>query len=134
MEITYTLAEVAHLAQNILSKIKHPVVALHGGLGMGKTTLVRSLAAALGSNDNVSSPTFGLVHQYHTPDGTIFHMDLYRLKDKDELQNLGIDEYLSSGRPCFIEWPELLLDDIEGMAHHIRISQIDEHTRKLDFS
>lgn len=88
----------------------------------------------MGSEDVVSSPTFGLVHQYNIEDGPIYHMDLYRLEGKTELQNLGIDEYLNSGRPCFIEWPELLLVEIEGIAHHIHISQIGEHRRKLDFS
>ena len=122
------------MAQQIVVELQHPIVALHGGLGVGKTTLVKSLAASMGSEDVVSSPTFGLVHQYNTAKGGIIHMDLYRLEDKNELQNLGIDEYLSSGRPCFIEWPEFLLDEIEDIAHHIRISQIDEHRRKLDFS
>ena len=134
MQITYTLADLNNVAQQIVAELQHPIVALHGGLGMGKTTLVKSLAASMGSEDVVSSPTFGLVHQYNTAEGGIIHMDLYRLEDKTELQNLGIEEYLNSGWPCFIEWPELLLDEIEGIAHHIRISQIDEHHRKLDFS
>lgn len=134
MQITYTLTELKEVARQVVAQLQHPIVALHGGLGMGKTTLVKALAASMGSEDVVSSPTFGLVHQYNIEDGPIYHMDLYRLEGKTELQNLGIDEYLNSGRPCFIEWPELLLDEIEGIAHHIHISQIGEHRRKLDFS
>ncbi|MBL6647100.1 MAG: tRNA (adenosine(37)-N6)-threonylcarbamoyltransferase complex ATPase subunit type 1 TsaE [Flavobacteriaceae bacterium] len=134
MQISYSLSDLESVAQSIKNELRHPIVALHGGLGMGKTTLVKSLIASLGSTDVISSPTFGLVHQYNTPNGPVFHMDLYRLEDAAELQNLGIDEYLYSGRPCFIEWPELLLDQIERISHHIRIFQIDEHHRKLEFS
>ena len=134
MQISYNLLDLESVAQSIKNELRHPIVALHGGLGMGKTTLGKSLVASLGSKDVISSPTFGLVHQYNTPNGPVFHMDLYRLEDAAELQNLGIDEYLYSGRPCFIEWPELILDQIERIAHHIHISQIDEHNRKLEFS
>jgi tRNA threonylcarbamoyladenosine biosynthesis protein TsaE len=134
VQITYNLSDLEYVARQINKELSRPIVALHGGLGMGKTTLVKSLIASMGSTDVVSSPTFGLVHQYTTPNGPIYHMDLYRLEDVVELQNLGIDEYLYSGRPCFIEWPELLLDQIERIAHHIHISQIDEHNRKLKFT
>ena len=84
------------------------VFAFRGGLGSGKTTLIKALCAELGVHEGTSSPSFALVNEYR--DGReepVYHFDLYRLKDAAELDGIGFDEYLDSGHYCFVEWPEL---------------------------
>ncbi len=81
-----------------------------GEMGAGKTTLIKALCAELGSSDNFSSPTYGIVNEYSSTTGLIFHFDLFRLKHVGELLDIGIDEYLNSGSYCFFEWPELVQD------------------------
>jgi tRNA threonylcarbamoyladenosine biosynthesis protein TsaE len=83
------------------------VIAFSGELGAGKTTFIQALCSVLGVTTDVNSPTFSLVNELFTHEGeSIFHIDLYRIDDPDELFDLGYEEYFFSGNRCFIEWPE----------------------------
>lgn len=85
---------------------QHPVVLLQGPLGAGKTTFVKEWCEAHGLDQTeVSSPSFGLMNVYHLREGEVYHFDLYRVKEEDELEELGFYEFVDSGKPCFIEWP-----------------------------
>ncbi len=84
-----------------------PILLLNGNLGAGKTTLVKKVAEHLGAKNIGTSPTFSLVNEYHLPESTIFHLDLYRLNSEAEAYDIGLEEILDSGNICFIEWPDV---------------------------
>jgi tRNA threonylcarbamoyladenosine biosynthesis protein TsaE len=104
-----TLAAVPAAAQQLAAAIAasgQSVVAFEGEMGAGKTTLIRALCAALGVEDDVSSPTFALVNEYRSGQGQpIYHFDFYRVDSEQEAARLGAAEYFDSGYLCLVEWP-----------------------------
>lgn len=85
------------------------IFAFYGKMGAGKTTYIQAICRYLGSDDNITSPTFALINEYKTREQkSIFHFDFYRIKDLEEVYDLGYEDYLYSGNYCLIEWPELI--------------------------
>ncbi len=105
---------------------------LKGEMGAGKTTLVKQIAAQLGVDAAVSSPTFSIVNQYGTAGGqVVYHFDLFRLKDEAEAFDIGMEEYLISGNVCLVEWPEKLERLRPDQYFEVHIQHHDPLTRKI---
>lgn len=108
---------------------------LDAPMGAGKTTLVKALMAELGVKDQVSSPTFGLVNQYDLNDGgVVYHFDLYRAESFDELEQIGIWDYVDSGHRCLFEWPDLIKPIFEAQQQPwfgLKISILNQEMRHL---
>lgn len=105
-------------------------ILFYGEMGAGKTTLVKGICTALGSNNEISSPTYALVNEYEGDNYLIYHFDLFRLKSFEEVLDIGFEEYIDSDAICLIEWPE----KIESLVEHglkIEIDKIDFNTRKI---
>ncbi len=112
------------------------VFAFHGEMGAGKTTFIQALCAHRGTRDTMGSPTFSIINQYEAsaPDGqpfTIYHMDLYRLKDEEEARNAGVEDCIYSGEICFVEWPERAPGIFPPETLHVYLEVVDSHTRTL---
>ncbi len=112
----------------LLSK-KQKIIALKGDLGAGKTTFVRYLMDVLLSKDDVSSPSFSIINEYSTQSGVVYHMDLYRLDQIEQLMEIGFEEYIYSGAICIIEWPELAFPIIKDNCILMEISLDEEYQR-----
>lgn len=125
-----SLSELERVAEEILSALgERRVVLLRGGMGAGKTTLVSRIAAKLGAEDTVTSPTFALVNEYEGRDGTIYHFDFYRINRVEEVFDLGYEEYFYSGELCFVEWPEMVEGLLPEDAMQVRITVGDDQKR-----
>ena len=111
--ITKTEAETAALAKDF-AKTLNPgdIIAFKGGLGAGKTTFTRYMCEELGTKDDVSSPTFALVHCYRAK-FPVCHFDMYRINTFDDLYSTGFFDYLDSGAVLVIEWSENIIQFIE---------------------
>jgi len=99
--------ELRHWGEGLGRSASAPlIVTLTGELGVGKTTLARAICRGYGVEEEVTSPTYALIHEYRAPRSAVFHIDLYRLDSADQLTNLGWDEIVSSRSLVLIEWPE----------------------------
>ena len=106
--------------------------AFYGEMGVGKTTLIKSLSLHLGVTDVVSSPTFSIVNEYPINEGDkIYHFDFYRIEDEQEAYDMGYEEYFFSNAYCFIEWPEKITNLIEEDMVRIKMS-IEGTVRRIE--
>ncbi len=126
-----SLSDLPIIASEILSHAPTSRIFLfYGDMGAGKTTLIKSLCKALGSNDNITSPTFSIVNEYAGPN-KIYHFDFYRLKNQTEALDIGCEEYFYSGNYCFIEWPEKIPDLLPSHFVKIQIEVLPDNSRRI---
>jgi len=112
---------------------RRTVVAFRGGMGAGKTTLIREIVALLGATDTVTSPTFAIVNQYRGEGNRrIHHFDFYRIDDVREAFDFGYEEYFYSGDLCLVEWPEKVEQLLPDNTINVRIVVDGETSRTFE--
>jgi tRNA threonylcarbamoyladenosine biosynthesis protein TsaE len=126
--------ETIALGRELASLLLPPkIVVLRGDLGAGKTTLVKGIAEGFhaASHDDVTSPTFTLIHEYRDPAATLYHIDLYRIDTQRELETLGLDDLMTDNSVLLIEWGEKFPRFQRERDVEIAIERISENERKI---
>ena len=133
--INYNKSELRNIAKILLTNIDERILCFKGEMGAGKTTTIKHLLKELKVVDQGNSPTFGIVNEYHNENGEIiaYHFDCYRLNSEEEAFDLGIEEYLYSGKYVFIEWPDVIANLLPTVRSIIKLSFIDENTRSIEY-
>ena len=131
---SYTLQEIETAAKMIVSEAQDEKIWIfQGEMGAGKTTLIKALAGVFGIQDQVSSPTFGIVNQYENEASqTFYHFDFYRIEDPMEALDIGIEEYFYSGNYCWLEWAEQIAQFLPDQFFLIRITSDSDEKRTLN--
>ena len=133
MELIYKLSELEKASNFVLKNVNHDIILITGEVGTGKTTLIKEYCKLIGVEEIVNSPTYTLINEYQNKRGKILHMDLYRVKDINEINELGLFEYLENNI-VIIEWPEIILKMIDIKYSMINITFINEKERKLSIN
>jgi tRNA threonylcarbamoyladenosine biosynthesis protein TsaE len=131
--LEYSLEDIDQYALEIVNQLPlKGEVYLEGEMGAGKTSLIKTILRILGVKDTISSPTFSLVNSYELPNHkSIFHADLYRVENEEELYDIGFDEYLEANSLIFIEWSERMTSLFNPKAMKITIEITSQYRRKL---
>jgi tRNA threonylcarbamoyladenosine biosynthesis protein TsaE len=131
-EWTFTIENLPAIAVAFWQQVNaSPVIVFHGQMGAGKTTFIHALCDAKKVTSTVGSPTFSIINEYGYPGGSIYHIDLYRLKDEEEAIRAGVEDCLYSGNICLVEWPERIPHLLPENTAHCYINVINEQTRQL---
>ena len=126
MNIDYSLNEIQKVAKKLVENINSDIILVSGEVGAGKTTLIKEVLRIYKVDDNVNSPTFSIINEYLSEDKkNIYHIDLYRIKNIDELHSIGFFEYLESNNLCFIEWGDMIEGKIKVSYNKFLIEKGD---------
>jgi len=131
MEYIFTLKELPEIAKELLLNISNKTLLFYGEMGTGKTTLIKEIAKQLGVKENISSPTFSIVNEYEIENDKIYHFDFYRIDNKVEAQDIGIEEYFYSGHWNLIEWPQKIESLLPIESTIIKLTKNQNGSRTL---
>ena len=127
MKIKFQINQLKEVAEDVKKDINTNIVLISGEMGVGKTTLIKEVFLSMDVIDNVSSPTFSIINEYRTNQNkVVYHMDLYRLKNISETEDIGLFEYLESGNLCVIEWGDMIEKLIDSKYDKFIISKQNE--------
>ena len=132
MELIYTKNDLNKASDFVVKNCQSKNYFIKGIVGAGKTTLVKEICVGMRIKDNVSSPTYSLINEYLNDKGnSIFHMDLFRLENKNEIHDLGIMDYFETNNIIIIEWPEILINNYKIDHSLVEISYLNDIQRKI---
>lgn len=133
--MNYELDELDSVAEKLLAAANERTVWLfRGEMGAGKTTLIKAICRALGVHSVMTSPTFSIVNEYEGGNGEVFyHFDFYRLKNEEEAYDIGVEEYLDSGRLCLIEWPDKISSLLPQQRFEIDLAIETVTQRRIEY-
>ena len=132
MDRSFSLAEIDETARIFWETFPDKkIYAFRGEMGAGKTSFIRALCAVKNVKETVGSPTFSIINEYSYPEGTIYHLDLYRLKDEEEAIRAGVEDCLYSGEVCLVEWPDRAFGIFPDETLGILLENLNETTRKI---
>jgi tRNA threonylcarbamoyladenosine biosynthesis protein TsaE len=132
--ITHSPEETIALGRTLAGMLTPPkIVLLRGDLGAGKTTLVKGISAGFGAapEDDVTSPTFTLVHEYRGPGANLYHIDLYRVDTQRQLETLGLDDLIGENSVLLIEWGEKFPRFVRERDVEIALERLGESERRI---
>ena len=132
--ITHSAEETTAFGRTLTDLLAPPKLVLLGGdLGAGKTTIIKGIAAGFqaASEENVTSPTFTLVHEYRGPQANLYHVDLYRVDTPRQLETLGLDDLFAENSVLLIEWGEKFARFARDRDVEITLERIGENDRKI---
>ena len=120
-----SIEEIAVAAKEFVAAMgERKVFAFYGKMGAGKTTFIKAVCEELGVEDVINSPTFAIVNEYVDGKGEpVYHFDFYRIKNLQEVMDLGYEDYVYSGHVCFMEWPELIENLLPDDAVKVTIEE-----------
>lgn len=132
MELAYAKKDIDETAKMFWEQLPDKkVLAFHGEMGVGKTTFIQALCRVLGVSTPVSSPTFSIINEYDVPEGSIYHIDLYRCRDENEAIRAGVEECLYSGYICLVEWPSKAPGIFPEDTLHIYMEETEDRMRRI---
>lgn len=139
MDVAISLEELPRFSTRFWDHVGGITVFLfHGKMGAGKTTIIEALCAAKGVKERMGSPTFSIINQYAYPENgqekTIYHIDLYRLKDEEEIIQAGVEDCVYSGSICMVEWPQKAPGLFDATAANVFIEPINDTQRRVKIS
>jgi tRNA threonylcarbamoyladenosine biosynthesis protein TsaE len=135
MKKNYSLQDISEVAREVIASAKHKVMLFYGEMGVGKTTLIKEIVKQLGVLDNVSSPTFSLVNEYHaTNKEKVYHFDFYRINKEEEALDMGIEEYFYSNCWCLVEWPNKIENLLPLKSVTISITANENQLRTIELA
>jgi len=128
----YSLSDINEACKFIFKNSNSKIILFEGDLGTGKTTLIKNLCYELGSVDNVSSPTFPILNIYDNKKNKIYHADLYRVKNINDLNEIGFFDIINTNDWLFVEWPKKIIDLIDKPFSIVNINIEDDNKRKIE--
>ena len=134
MTFFYILSEINKASKFIFDNSNSNIILFEGDLGTGKTTLIKNLCYKLGSIDNVSSPTFPILNIYDNKKTKIYHADLYRSENINDLNESGFFDIVNTNDWLVVEWPEKIINLIDKPFSRVTINIVNDNERKLELT
>jgi tRNA threonylcarbamoyladenosine biosynthesis protein TsaE len=133
MPETFTVDDLEKVVRDLIKTAEDRKVWLfYGDMGAGKTTLIKAICKELGVHSVMTSPTFSIVNEYEGNE-VIYHFDCYRLKNEEEAYDIGLEEYLDSGRLCLIEWPGRIASLLPEARFEINLEIVSATQRRIHY-